>query len=215
MSSSENSEGKRARKRRLLGERTTLAGEEAKKRLSAAIENGSTTLNLSIPDLRRIPALSQVQHLKTLLVCGTKIHSIAPLATLTELEELRISHSKEEIDLEPISKLKSLQRLHLDSVKPRNLQAISGLESLTHLVMPGAKIFDLSPMASLSNLEVLNLMGTPVVDLTPLSKLTKLQLLSVSATGVSDLNPLANMTSLIDGALGHEPIKGIPFFGEQ
>ena len=89
----------------------------------------------------------------------------------------------------------------------RDLTPLTKLTSLETLHLYDTQVSDLTPLAKLTNLRDVYLINTPVSDLTPLAELTSLESLHLDRTQVSDLTPLEGLTSLYELRLYDTPVN--------
>ena len=110
-----------------------------------------------------------------------------------------INPTKEE--LHKIIHIKNLKIEHFI----QNVEPISRMTSLEDLDLSDSKIDDLSPLFGLHNLKVLNVNNTRVSDLSPLSNCKNLRELKIENTNVKSLQPLHEINALTkiyaDGAM--------------
>ena len=151
-----------------------------------------TLANTDIEDLAPIATLTRLQDLD---LDGTQVQDLTPLAALTSLQELTLRGTQVQ-DLGPLAALTSLQNIGLEGTQVQDLGPLAALTSLQRLDLQGTQVQDLAPLAALTSLRTLYLGGTQVQDLGPLAALTSLQRLDLQGTQVQDLGPLAALTSL-------------------
>ena len=99
-------------------------------------------------------------------------------------------------DVEPLSKLTTLQRLHLDSNQIVEVRPLSKLTSLQTLLLTSNQIVDVGPLSKLTTLKTLLLHNNQIVEVGPLSKLTSLQTLYLSNNEIVEVGPLSKLTTL-------------------
>jgi hypothetical protein len=150
--------------------------------------------SIHISDLSPLAGLTNLKHLS---ISHTSVSDWSPLSKLTELKELGIGFS-DISDLSPLSGLTNLELLQLFFCE--EVSDISPLEGLTNLqalyLDYCTELSDLSPLAGLTKLEDLDIQFASVSDLSPLAGLTNLERLNISGTEVSDLSSLAKLTNL-------------------
>ncbi|WP_421800006.1 COR domain-containing protein [Haliscomenobacter sp.] len=115
------------------------------------------------------------------------------LSTFEWLEVLILSENENLKDLNPLSKLSNLRKLHISNTLVNDLTPLRLLSKLTFLDISKTYVKDLKPLASLTSLYSLNISNTKVNDLIPLVSLTNLTLLNLSNTEVSDLRPIKQL----------------------
>lgn len=149
-------------------------------------------------------AIGGLNSLKSLIMVHTDVQNIAPLAALTNLEELEILNwsnghdisGLSPVDASPLAGLTNLRRLDLEDVKLTDISPLAGLTNLTHLDLNGNNITDISPLAGLTKLDYLSLHMNEIVDISPVQGLTNLTDLHLSNNDIIDISPLAGMTNL-------------------
>ena len=112
--------------------------------------------------------------LKKLWLKDVNLYNVFFLASMTGLEELKLSSSLV-IDISPLASLKGLKSLDLC----------------------GDRIEDITPLQNLVNLETLELTGNGISDLKPLRKLSNLKSLYLSTPMVEDVSVLSVLPNLI------------------
>ena len=135
-----------------------------------------TTLYLSWDDAveRRVyyasdvSPLTNLTHLKILVLDKSNIKDVSPLAKLTQLTELRLTFSNIR-DVSPLAKLKNLRALNLHNYRDVNdpivdMSPLANLTHLTELNLTGNGISDVSWLTGLTNLTALNLTYNAIVD---------------------------------------------------
>ena len=100
------------------------------------------------------------------------------------------------IELTPLEKINSIERLYLYRSQIRNLKPLSKLVNLRYLSISDTLVSDLEPLRNLSKLQYLDVWGTKVSNLKPLEGLIELKELWLSGPLISDLKPLKNLTNL-------------------
>ncbi len=154
----------------------------------------STLKTSSNPSDQELLDFFNVTHLR----CDNRrIHSLAPLRVLENLQQLRCDESPIE-NLEPLKELKHLQRLYAFDCDFSSLEPLNGITSLKLLWISSTEVSSLAPVANLVNLEELYCSETPVSDLSPVSGLTSLEKISCYKTNVSSLKPLEKLENLIE-----------------
>ena len=141
------------------------------------------------------PPRSWLPWVRNLVLTGTKVSDLSPIAGATGLQNLDLSVT-EASDLSPIAGATGLQALYLSRTKVSDLSPIAGATELHTLDLSGTKVRDLSPIAGATRLQVLYLSETEVRDLSPIAGATGLHSLYLWETKVSDLSPIAGATGL-------------------
>lgn len=120
------------------------------------------------------------------------------LKIIVGLTKLDISNNQEIKSLEPLAKLKDLEKLVASNTGLIDLKGLSNVPKLTELDLSDSEsIEDLSPLKNMGLLKKLNLYNTSVADLSPLTTL-RLKELNVGLTFVQDnsLEAIKNMDDL-------------------
>jgi len=108
-------------------------------------------------DLRYLPitdltALSNMDHLETLLLSYTDVSDLTPIAGLTGMKQLHIGHTKV-TDITPISGMTDLELLHLWGTKITDFTPVSGFAKLHELALSETGVKNLQFLAPLQNLQ--------------------------------------------------------------
>lgn len=140
-------------------------------------------------DLGPLSELSRLRQLT--LRCESNVVGLEPLASLTDLRELRLSG--EISDLGPLRHLQHIEKLSLLSRVLKDIRPLDALPALTDLDLHWSKVADLEPLCESFRIEVLRLGGTRVCDVSPLTELARLEELSLGYTRVTELAPLAGL----------------------
>ena len=188
---------------------------------------------LSFRDIKGSPSL------KTLKVSAS-FTSLDGIECLTQLTHLKISNRNQSLktgsdDLSPLSKLKNLESLDIQSHGSHDLSFLNGLVDLQslHIVIPrleGVEVLsnlhnlrvlhidskDLKSIPSLTglqNLESLILTNTTMDDLSFLQDITNLHTLDLSSNEIEDLSPLGNLKNLANLTLDSNKIANVSPLG--
>lgn len=164
-----------------------------------------------LADLTRLRALS-------LHNCNLSSSSIAPLATLDNLEFLDLSENllgsanlistfskldmlilrgNSIVDITPLEKMTSLQSLDLGNNAIEDISPLSKLTNITHLSLDSNKISDLTPLGKLSSLISLNASSNVLTDISGLESCVALETLDISHNSIASLSPLSSNRNLI------------------
>ena len=127
-----------------------------------------------------------------------RITDLRPLANLTNLTQLHISHrevgglpSVTNLDISPLSGLINLEGLSLGNSGISDISPLAGLKELQRLGLEVNTIEDLSPLAGLKKLWHLNLSDNNIKDFSPIAGLTNLRELWIVNNAATDFSPLA------------------------
>lgn len=104
--------------------------------------------------------------------------------------------SKKIKDLSGIENFENLTSLELYDDGIENIQPIGKLKWLEKLIAPGNNISNLDSLANMTNLEMLFLPDNNITDIAALRKITKLKVLSLGNNKIFDITSLSGMTSL-------------------
>ena len=150
-------------------------------------------------ELLDISPVSQLANLERLVLTGTSVSDIKPIATLQNLCALSIGGCVAIKSLEPLMKLDKLDDLCLEGTLVPDLEPIVKLQNLHILELErDASIDSLEPLAKLKGLQMLFL--HKCYDLSPLAELKELRYLYLfyENTEETDLTPVAILPRLID-----------------
>lgn len=119
--------------------------------------------NSAVKDLEVLRNLPRLQYLSA---GKLPVTDLRPLEGLP-LTELNLEHTAV-VDLEPLSKIRTLRKLDISYTNVSSLAALAGLESLTSLNISGSKISDLSFLDEYNGLRELELYDLSIDDYAPL-----------------------------------------------
>lgn len=100
------------------------------------------------------------------------------------------------ISLEPLQRLRHLQRLDAHNTRITRLGRISGLRNLVELNISGTNVTSLEPLEHLTRLWSLHCANCSLTSLNGLQKLTELGYLDVMGTAITSLEPIAHLPQL-------------------
>lgn len=176
-----------------------LAYAAAEARIAESKATGTFLLFLDGRDCRALtripPQIAELTELKVVLLNGTQISDLSPLADLIGITQLRLDGTRV-TDLTPLAGLIGLKELSLNGTGVTDLTPLAGLGGLTELSFNGTGVTDLTLLTGLTRLRALQISKTGVADLTPISAFKGLQELWLDQTGVTDLSPLDGLTKL-------------------
>ena len=199
-----------------LGWSTKLQGQASLKRVTSLTLRYDVEFDdlASIPNLksvliegygmapRSMKALAGCETLESLEIrCPIKT-DLAPLATLKNLRDLKLSYVQlPAAELRPLAKLKKLANLDLNWHNPLdNLQPLGSLRKLASLKLRvGGPELDLRALAELQDLRTLDLSVWGLCDLAPLTQLIDLQSLHLRISNsekIRNLDALAKLPNL-------------------
>ena len=146
--------------------------------------------------------LSSLKSLRTLSLCGSAFRgSLTPLTSLRWLEVLHLEtlegwHS-EVCSLKPLRSMIRLRELEINRYDSlTSLAGLEGTRALKSLDVCATQVNDISALEGLTSLEELNLSSTQVTNLEPLRNLVNLRELNLSNTHVTNLEPLRGLVNL-------------------
>jgi Leucine-rich repeat (LRR) protein len=103
----------------------------------------------------------ELSTLKKFALYGDNITDINPIASLTNLTELKLNNSQIS-DLKPLQSLTNLTELKLNNTQISEIKPLASLTNLTELDLSENKISDIKPLESLTNLAYLRLSHNPI-----------------------------------------------------
>lgn len=161
------------------------------------VDTGVTTLDLSDTKFDDYTFLSDFINIETLLLSGSTIKDLTPIASCVHLKKLVLNGCNKVSDLTPLSNLDALEALFLTSIDcGLDLSPLSTLTELKTLQLNFSQVTDISPLSSLSQLCYLGLWATPVTDFSSIEAMTSLTELCVSNTSFSDLSVISGHSKL-------------------
>lgn len=178
--------------------------------------NNLEALSVGIYSLDNFSFLNSLPHTLTSLFLGatkSKKPSLINLSQFTNLRDLYIEGQQK--DIEAIGSLKSLEKLVLRSVSPKDISFIKELDNLWSLDIKLGGITDFSPIKGLGNLKYLELWQIRgISDLSFISTLTGLQYLFLqSLRNVKSMPNCSDLTLLrrvyLETMKGLQDISGI------
>lgn len=163
-----------------------------------------TTLHLSNNNIADVSSLETLIHLTHLDLHGNhQISDLKPLTNLTHLKKLILRYNRIS-DIEPLQNMTSLTKLNLQANAITDISPLSAMSQLQILYLGYNDITDLSPLRSLNQLQYLYLDRNRSRDLTPLAGLTELRKLGLYWNGINDISPLIGLRNLVDlGLIGN------------
>ena len=161
-----------------------------------------TRLEASSANIQNLAGLEHATALTFLdLSRNQDISDVSPLASLTNLDTLRLDHASI-TDVSPLVSLTNLESLDLEGTDITDA-GVGSLASLTNLLFldlgqTGITDTGVASLASLTSLTDLDLSGTSITDtgVASLASLTSLTSLRLGATSITDVSPLLSLTNL-------------------
>ena len=145
-----------------------------------------------------LTGLEFATNLDTLLIGGSLMPDLSPIAGLTQLSHLRIPGSKIS-DISPLTELKNLGALEIYGNEISDISPLAGMTNLHWLSMYNNPISDISPLANLKSLRGMRVSVEAPGDLSPIAELINLEDIYYWGKGdpVPDLSPLTNLPKLV------------------
>jgi len=172
-----------------------------------------------------LEGLSYVPNLKSLSIRfsewdDSRIEDFAPIARLTQLEELYLSCStEEELDLSFLAELDTVVNLYLPDCRLKNIDFLENMPQLKRLSLYNTPVDDLAVLkklpglvelalggnegaknieavGTLRHMQDLGLQSCGIQDISFLSGLSELRGLNLNGNSVTDLTPLAGLDKL-------------------
>lgn len=154
------------------------------------------------------PEISQLSEINEIILSGTLVKNLAPLANLRNLHRIDLNRTPV-ADIEPLTELTNLKSLRLDRTQVEDLTALAELEKLFTVWLDGTRVKDLAPLAELKNLYILRFPDTQITELAPLGGLKSLGTIRAYNTQVSDLAPIAQLKKLRSLSIQHTKVKDL------
>ena len=89
--------------------------------------------------------------------------------------EVKIQHEPEVTHLDPISSLRDLRTIKVDTAPVKDISALAEMKNLERVSLINTKVSDLSPLKNLTKLRIIDIRNSPVDDLSPLASLSSLE----------------------------------------
>lgn len=124
-----------------------------------------------------------------------KIRDLSGIENFENLTELQLCDNSIE-NIEPIGKLKWLERLNLANDKAWDIRVLHGLTQLDSLTVSGNNILNLDLLANMTNITSLGFNNINIENVDSLRTMTKLTSLGFYNTNIENLDFLRNMTNL-------------------
>ena len=127
------------------------------------------------------------------------VTTLKPLQHLYDLRELDLAGTeKTDLDLRPLTQLKSLETLDISNTKFEDLSPLFKMESLNVLEARGIDRESLDVIAKLTNLKELNLRQCKAKALPSLKRMVKLETIQLRDSDFEDISGLDGMESLVE-----------------
>lgn len=183
---------------------------EAENRIETARDTGSQKVDLSdLKDLAQIPpGIEQITDLREFKARNTDITDLTPLASLSGLHLLDVSHTGVR-DVTAITNHRQLTSLNISASKVADLSDLAGFNQLSALGMSDLQVHDLSPLQALHALTSLIAENAPIQDLSPLRGLANLGALQLAGSGIRDISALSQLDRLETLNLANTPIRDL------
>lgn len=154
--------------------------------ITAADLSRITSVNFSRTPLDTLdPCMfSKMKSLKEVFLGPGKVWDISPLASLTNLESVRLAGNPVE-DLTPLEKATKMDRLDISDTKISDLSVTENMTKLTEVTLDGSLVEDISPLAKAPDLETLSLKRTQVKKLDALKDNKKLEQVFIAESALA------------------------------
>lgn len=149
--------------------------------------------NATKEDLEKIGNMHNIK--KLTIVVGTYPIDFTSISNLTMLEDLSLSLCNEDINLEPLAKLKQLKSLFMEYVKC-DISFITELTNLKDIVISRSTISNLSIFRNLVGLKLLHIRYSGDTDLKYIENLTQLEELYICGGHIRNMQALEGMEHL-------------------
>jgi hypothetical protein len=144
-----------------------------------------------VVDLRPLARLP----LTILLLGGTGVTDVAPLATVATLEDLELPQTRV-ADVAALAGLPALRALNLFQTDVVDLTPVARMPALGELALGGVDAIDLAPLAAARALGTLDVQDTRISSLEPISGIASLSSLTLRYCELPDLRPLGRLPGL-------------------
>jgi len=152
------------------------------------------------PSVTSLAPLASLRDLESLWLSGANSPDLGPIGVLPKLKVLRLDCARQVADLSPLARLKELRVLEIDgSGKLTDLSPLARLPNLNVLVIRRCPaLLDISCVGRLRNLTWFGLHGSPLVgDITALRHLANLRTVEIEGSpNLRDVSPLAKLSNL-------------------
>ena len=154
----------------------------------------------------RGPEPTRLANVNTMERNASKRMSTAQTRLLKEVETAIAGGTKKvsaggdgQVDLAPLLEIEDIEELELSFGDLKEYSPLTNLKNLRRLVLQSDCHSDISPLSKLSRLEELELIDGQIDDLAPLSNLTRLRRLSLSwCSLLDDIEPISRLESISD-----------------
>ncbi len=158
----------------------------------SGLERAGQLKEVSCNSAQSLEGIQAFNQLTRFNIGNTSFANLEPLASLTQLENLRLAWGSGQIsDVAPLRGLKRLHTLNLEGQSIADIGALSGLSNLESLSLRYNQIENVSAISNLGNIRYLDLDDNQlklVPDISGLSSLEELRLSQNLITEVADLN---------------------------
>ena len=158
----------------------------------------TATGNQVSKEFKSLAPLSSLSKLENLRITGTVHSGLQTLGALKNLKSLYLDPSTTEgiTDFSFISAMTALNQLQLSRIDTADLDFLRPLTQMQQLTIPSSKLRDIGPLSGMSRLTTLDLSSNKIENIEPLSGLITLHSLNLSKNKISDLSPLESLTQL-------------------
>lgn len=125
------------------------------------------------------------------------VQDIRPLANLVSLRDLRL-RGADVSDFTPLAGLTNLDMLDISHTRASDIAFVRNLPRLRRLYVAGTSVSDLTPLGACEYLQVLDVASTQVRASTPLAECSDLRRLVVSSGLIADFGPIESLPLFSD-----------------
>ncbi|MEJ6477685.1 MAG: hypothetical protein QNL92_03270 [Octadecabacter sp.] len=171
------------------------------------IATACETLNLDRQSLPDYSVLSDMTHLRAIMISYTDFDDLSVLAPLTGLEEIHIGETNV-TDISSLANFPNLQVLHIQNLDTDNYSVLRQLGTLDELAIGNGRLTNIDFVTAMPNLQRLNLIDIgnlpdyPETDLSALEGHAGITKFTIRGYGTTDLSPLLRMPNLKDVGMG-------------
>ncbi len=192
-----------------LNLRNCKVSEDVLKSISSL--SGLKTLVMEGCGLSTIAPLESLSGLTTLDVSGNSLRNISAISGMTKLQKLDVSKNAL-VDLAALASLAELNTVDVSGNSLTTLEPIFTERPIMILVAANNQITQINGIGALKSLGVLDLSQNLLTDISPLKDLNTLVNLNISNNSVIDISCLYNMINLTDLNFAHNLVKELPKF---
>lgn len=160
--------------------------------------------------LSSIQPLATLKNLQLLKLYLCQVKDISPLVSLASLVNLDLSYNYQHIqDFSPLANLKNLLQLNLNFNEVGDASVLANLTKLLILKANKCNITDISFLENLTQLTDLQLSRNNITDISPLQNLDKITDLDLSGNQINEVSVLKKLKYLKDLELKDNPVGAV------